>query len=326
MVEGYEVLGKLGMGLLSAKPAERNDMYQQILPMVQQVNPNADATLTPKMVNMFALAQFQAVDANKLAAGPAQQKASETTIGKLYDQAKALEAQGATPDTSPKLKDTYAAIEAERAKSKQAMDQSKITEWTLKNKDVKEAKDEQEAKAKKWQLTSSVQRGYRQDTKPLVELNTKVMQVDATLAALAKDPDNPAAQTDLAYAAAKLFGDSKVSNMDFEVKTSTDSNIIQAYKKMQGWTSQEKIVLTPNEVTNQKAIIDIFKKNIQEKIRNYNHEYMQKSKDLDVGLTYMNPAPPEALNHLKNSPSPENQKFFEKKYGYLPSDMDGDEK
>lgn len=320
MTEGYAILGNMGMAILQAKPEDRANMYQHVLPMVKQVNPNADETLTPKMVGMFGLAQFQAVDANKIAAGPVQQTASNTQISKLHARADALIKAGATVDSNPELKDTLAAIDGEKAKSQQYTDQAKITEWNLKHKDIQEQKDAQQAKAKTYQLMHSVQGDYDREVKPQVELNMAIMQMDAALKLLSKDPKNPVAQQQLIYASAKTMGDKRVSDMDQKIWSGTDSNLIQSYKNLKNWTSSGgKEFLTPNEIGNYRAVVETLKQTSGEKVRNQNHHYMDLTKGLGIDIKYANPAPPEALSILKSNPSPVRIKQFEATFGYVPN-------
>lgn len=59
MAEGYGVLGKMGYALLNAPESDRDNMYQQMLPMVKAVNPNAPDNLDANAVNMFMLSVAQ---------------------------------------------------------------------------------------------------------------------------------------------------------------------------------------------------------------------------------------------------------------------------
>lgn len=81
MVEGYEVLGKMGMALLQANDDDRGNMYKQMLPIIKTVNPGASASLDQNAVDMFVLAAAQATPTNTLATSQKQMAMAKTEYG-----------------------------------------------------------------------------------------------------------------------------------------------------------------------------------------------------------------------------------------------------
>ncbi len=66
IAEGYGALGEMGAALLNAQPEDRSGMYQQMLPMVKAINPDAPDSFDNKAAGMFMLAQAQATPENIL--------------------------------------------------------------------------------------------------------------------------------------------------------------------------------------------------------------------------------------------------------------------
>jgi hypothetical protein len=83
--EAYGTLGKMGAALLNAAPEDRSAMYENLLPMIKQINPDAPTSLNNKAVGMFMLAQAQATPANTLFSAQQQLKTTQTDMGKALE-------------------------------------------------------------------------------------------------------------------------------------------------------------------------------------------------------------------------------------------------
>jgi hypothetical protein len=87
MAEGYGVLGKMGFALLKAPAEERANMYQTMLPIIKQVNPDAPSSLNQSAVDMFALGIAQSSDENQLYGYSKQQTQMQGDLGKAIEDA-----------------------------------------------------------------------------------------------------------------------------------------------------------------------------------------------------------------------------------------------
>lgn len=79
----YGALGKMGYALLKANPEDRDNMYQQMKPMVKLLNPNASETLDKNAINMFMLSASQSVPENILYGSMKNNAILSTQLGKL---------------------------------------------------------------------------------------------------------------------------------------------------------------------------------------------------------------------------------------------------
>lgn len=85
MAEGYGVLGKMGFALLKAPAEDRDNMYQTMLPIIKQVNPQAPSSLNQNAVDMFALGIAQSTDENQLYGYNKQQTQMQGDLGKAIE-------------------------------------------------------------------------------------------------------------------------------------------------------------------------------------------------------------------------------------------------
>lgn len=103
LAQGYGVLGKMGAALLNAKPEERSNMYQHMLPMVKAVNPSAPDTLDASATSMFMLAASQATPESILFGNKKDQNQLKGKIGNAIVGKNYLISKGYAPD-SPEVK------------------------------------------------------------------------------------------------------------------------------------------------------------------------------------------------------------------------------
>lgn len=98
MFESYGLLGRFGQAILNAPAKDREAMYEQMKPMIQQVVPNPPADLQ-SAIPMFMLSAAQAMPASQLFAVNKEAADLKTEQGKLIDDiTKASKTYGATSD------------------------------------------------------------------------------------------------------------------------------------------------------------------------------------------------------------------------------------
>lgn len=325
MAEGYGILGNMGMAILQAKPEERAAMYQNILPMVKQVNPNASNTLDADAIAMFGLAQFQATDANKIAAGPATLNTANLAISKIDNRISQLIKTGAD-ENNVELKDLLLQRQGHNAQATQAIDQANLTKWNLEHKKVTEAKDAISAQQGLMQLKSSVQSQYDKESKEFITKKTNLSDFYASLDAYKADPTNPAAQKGLVRTMAMNLNKGALGVVDVSDLANLGSGASTLLKKMESFISSNgQVVLTPQEVGNLVKLADsIQTRNTTAQFRvdkHYQEEVVPNLPDLAKvgGINYLAAAPKPAIEFLKANPSPQMIEAFKQKYHYDPT-------
>ena len=98
MVESYGVIGKMGAAILQAPASDLNSMYQQMLPILKTVNPEAPTNLNSDAVSMFMLSAAQAMPVNQLFGANKQIQNAQSQIGKLNADIENALNSGKTPD------------------------------------------------------------------------------------------------------------------------------------------------------------------------------------------------------------------------------------
>ncbi len=82
LAEGYGALGKMGTAILNAKPEDRQNMYELMLPIVKGINPNASDKLDDKAAGMFMLGIAQSTPENILYQNKLQKAEFKSKVGK----------------------------------------------------------------------------------------------------------------------------------------------------------------------------------------------------------------------------------------------------
>lgn len=107
MAEGYGIIGKMGTALLRAPDEDRQGMYQNMLPVLKKINPDAPDSLNQDAVNMFMLGAAQAMPANLLYANDKKLNQYQSAIGqKMGDYQRIVEQYGADSPQAQILKNS----------------------------------------------------------------------------------------------------------------------------------------------------------------------------------------------------------------------------
>lgn len=127
LAEGYGILGNMGMALLKAPENDRAGLYQQMLPIVKTVNPEAPDTLNNDAVNMLALGAYQAMPANVLYAGNKENIKYQSQVGKaLSDYQSAVAAYGENSGQARVLLNNIENLSAEQSNVQARMMQTRL--------------------------------------------------------------------------------------------------------------------------------------------------------------------------------------------------------
>lgn len=325
MVEGYDILSKMGSGLLNAQPEERENMYQAMLPMVKQVNPNAPDTLDDKAISMFMLAAAQR-DPNSLKLQSQQvQEGAATYIAKLHQDYNNYIAKGGSPD-DPTAQDIQKQIQATNNKADQAKDVADQAHYKNIMQGAVTAKNN-------FTLQSSMQKNYDQRTKPFMEKQMALANVKAQLQELLNG--NPNAGIALQFAIARVNnGAGALTQPDVDAASGGDSGVAQIQKKLLSAVGSEgQVTFNDREKVWLKDLVKAYEKAYTTKLNDINNYYQQQAiqfsrppsqdgtdKGFQIKLNYVNNPSADAVNYLVNNPTPEVQAQFKQKYGLDPAE------
>jgi len=241
MFDSYAVLGKMGTSLMSAAPEDREAMYQQILPMVRKVVPDAPDNIE-EATPMFLLGISQATPANQLAAMNGNTQKSVSKSGKLYDDL----SKAKTAGDVGKVEFLNQAIQAETRKFEDAtINQTKV--------ELGQAKTKLDATMKVGSALASV-------SKPFTDSMENFKKIKLNLELLDKNPSNGTAMAQLKYAVVRVAESSGPLTKDDLDRTSGVAGYKTYSKRIESFFTGDNVTLLPEEIAQVREMSAIFMK------------------------------------------------------------------
>lgn len=330
MFESYGLLGKMGMALQAAPEDQRDNMYQTMLPMVKQINPNAPDQLDEKAAGMFMLGIAQATPQNQLFKSSKDVLTSESNLGKLDVDLRSRLARGETAENSP-------TVRALMATQQSYIDKAQAAKLQQTNMMLKIASTEQQPDKNKLQATEMINKNIASSSKDYLGFMDKYTSIKAQLEVLQKDPNNSAAQGQLGRLMAGAVQNGVLTDKDISETIYSDSAATKVFNKLlPTWTNGELVNLSPNEISN---LANTFESTANKK---YSRQLLIEKQYTDTATGYSSvvdpklirlpsqqynqlkqleqkqSAPPQALEMLQKNP--ELLPAFKAKYGYDPTE------
>jgi len=241
MFDSYGVLGKMGSTLMAAAPEDRESMYQQILPMVRKVVPDAPGTVE-EATPMFLLGISQATPASQLAAMGGTANASASRVAKIYDD----RTRALTAGNSGKAEFLAKAIQAETRKFEDAtINQTKAQ--------LGQAKTRLDA-------TMKVSTALATVSKPFTDSMENFKKVKLNLDLLEKNPNNGTAMAQLKYAVVRVAESSGPLTKDDLDRTSGVAGYKTYSKRIESFFTGNNVTLLPEEIAQVREMTAIFMK------------------------------------------------------------------
>ncbi len=262
MFESYGVIGKMGAALLNAPETQRADMYQQILPMVKKVVPDAPDTLNGQAIGMFMLGAAQSMDANQIASTALGVDKATDAIGKNVAAMKSLEQQGKT--NSPE----YQARSAELAKQQQVNDSLQ-----LQNTNAKLSALSKDANIQNKQLaaTLTVKNDLAKTSKSYTDFMGSYQQIKPLLDIIDTKPNDANARIQLRQYVARQTEKGVMTNQDIE-RMSSAAGYAKMSKNIVGYMTGQSQVLNDQEIVQIKDMMNAFAK------EQYNNQILKEQK------------------------------------------------
>jgi len=256
MVEGYNVIGKMGQSLLNAPEQDRSGMYQHMLPIIKTINPNASDGLDSNAINMFMLAAGQAMPESQLFGAQRAQLTSESAMGKLDIDIRSRLQNGETMENSPSLRgmiSEYKQHEVNADYNKEKLDSIQYKNMMV---NAGQAKDQAQANAAKYQITSNMNSKLQAESKRFIELQDQKNTFEGAMDAIASGGGG-AAQTAAYRNVAMMFNKGALSEPDVAAFANSDNTVAVARKKLESVYSPNGIqALNPTEIQRLRILVD----------------------------------------------------------------------
>lgn len=238
LLESYSKLGQMGQAILKAPPADREAMFQQLLPIAKVINPNMPDTLEAAAPT-FLLAAAQATPANILFSKEKAVVQAQSAVGRTNADIKTLLDTGVNIDDQTADGDSLRALYAERERTQAMSAQAgaKLTQTQL-----QPLKDQNQA-------TQLVGKNLAQASVITPEYIDSYLGVKAANDVLAKDPNNPQAQAAMGRSFVKTYNKGQASDQDNAIQYGT-YGLSELWKKVQAMTRGEAVNLTANDSAN----------------------------------------------------------------------------
>jgi len=282
MAESYGILGKMGYALLNAPEKDRENMYQQMLPIIKTVNPKASDALDQKAVGMFMLAASQALPASQLYSNKRQELTSNSALGKLDIDIRSRMNNGETVENSPALRGMVEEFKSHQIKIDLAKEKINDLELNKMMGHTQSARNAAQANSAKFALTASMNSKLQSESKDFITFNDQKSTFEGAMDAISNGGGG-AAQTAAYRTVAMMFNKGALSDPDVAAFANSDNTILAARKKLQSVDSPDGIVaLNPTEIQRLRVLVDsIFDRKMQ-KQQKVNARYKGMAKKFGV--------------------------------------------
>lgn len=247
LFQGYAEIGKIGATILQAPPAERNAMYQRMLPAINAVVPNAPSSLNEDAQNMLTLGMGQALPSSMYGAKQRQSMVANTDLAKLNQDIANGNSQGKTAQNDA----GQAALLAQRDQynNKALLANNAVTELDTRNSlaQAQAAKTKQDQMNATQNEVSKFQSQYDKQSSQFTDFNKNFKVFQGALGEAQNG--NAAAQTALGTAAALMIGPKRLNPGVLANLYNSDNKAEGFIKDLQSRISQQgNLVMKPSEI------------------------------------------------------------------------------
>lgn len=240
MMESYGLLGKIGYGIMKLPPEMRQVAYDQTMPMIKQINPNAPDKVT-EAAPMFMLSMAQAMPSNILFKAQGEQQQAQSAVGKLNMDIESALKRGAKPDGTEPQDQSLQALLTERA-TQGAKFQDALQNQN--NQQVKMSKDQMGA-------TEATSKNLASASQDFLDYANSYTDFMGAMKTYQQNPNSPQAQAALSRTYLKsLNGRAGVYNAGQEMAVAGATGYKELQNKLHAMMSGEIVNLTPEDAKN----------------------------------------------------------------------------
>lgn len=262
LVEGYGLLGKMGASIMQAKdPQAAQAMYDQMLPMVRGVNPDAPSDVHSAMP-MFMLASAQAMPENQLFQANKQAVSSQTEIGKIDLDLRTRINAGIPPNDPTILALIQQRDQAANGQSASMLQKSQA-QLRMLQMQQSTAQMQQRMANRKVSASELLNKNLLSASSDFTSNLDNFTNSKSDLETLAKDPSNSYAQAQLSKTFVKLVNGGGTSD-GAALKSLYATGAPEALKHIQEMATGKRVWLNAPEV---KALTTVMNDTIQTKLK-----------------------------------------------------------
>lgn len=250
MVEGYGIIGKMGMAMMNAPESERDDLYQKVKPIIGTVlgQDNTPSQWGTDAAHIMMLGAAQASDANQLYKANSDATQVHSSLAMAAAEVQRLQSQGQMPGQSPVMD---AALQNLKQLQNQAvLTQNKVDDLKYAANDQAKAamKDQAQIQSMDIKQGGEMAKDYASQSKNYVQWQDIKTKSDAALKALAQDPTNPAAQMAVAQTVGMAYSRGKLAPAPgSSVFQGVDNKTQEALIQLGNWKPGDKPIFIKPE-------------------------------------------------------------------------------
>lgn len=251
MVEGYGVLSKMGAALLQAPENQREALYQNMLPMVKQVNPDAPDKLDASATAMFMLTAAQGMDANQISSSALGLQKTNDAISKNVMALKQVEAKLRDNPNDPNLQSEYQARKAD-LESQQMKNENLEVANTQAHLNV--AYKQQQTEKVRLDSTLKVKNDLFKASEDYIKLAESYRQAKPLLDIIDQNPNDANARIQLKQQVARMTEKGTMTDQDI-MRLSSAAGYASWSKQLKGYLTGQTEVLNNQEVVQLRDMI-----------------------------------------------------------------------
>lgn len=264
LLESYGIIGKIGQGILNAKPQDRQNMWDAIAPMRKQLFGDNGPQNLEEALPVFMLGVAQATPESQAFGLGKQSEALNSELGKTAVALSELSKAGKTLENDQLAHDLSEKYKALQTKDQMILAKASEFELTKKSSEVQMAKTKKEADLKQLNLDNTLSDRYEKESKKTRDFMEQRNNFYAAYknyqdAKLTKDPKlTAAAQTAMNRTVGIMFNPAGAFADSDAVAFAAGDNILNQYLKDAKSLYSETGIVKANdkEVESLKTLLD----------------------------------------------------------------------
>ncbi len=262
LLEGHQVLARIGFGVLNAPPGQQQETYKNAMPMVKKIWPGASGDLekdSPQLLTSFAMSMPQ----NQIYGGGKQERTLGQQIVSLDSKINEAVALGKNAQTDPQLK----AMMIDRQALKDKQEKVGLQNLSMQN---KLAQDVQKR-------VDNYNKYLTQNSKDYTQFLSFSERVDGSLETYKNNQNNQVARGIVARTIAKMANGAGVMTDKDVDQVVRQSSVWQRYKsKFQGWSEGSEVNITEADMNSLIQVYEEIKGIVQNKQGGFENQMKAK--------------------------------------------------